>query len=72
MFCADTQLAVEIEKGFLKRLGSGCQIPIGAYYEAGFLRIFHPNTGYRIFKLNLSKSEEVENALDKLMAELKI
>ena len=72
LFCADTQLAVAIEKGFLKRLGSGCQIPLGAYYIDGFFRIFHPNTGYRIFKLNLSKLEEVENALDKLMAELKI
>ena len=63
---------MEIEKGFLKRLGSGCQIPVGAFYESGLFRIFHPNTGYRIFKLNLVKLEEIETTLDKLMAELKI
>ena len=71
-FCTKTQLAVEIEKGFLKRLGSGCQIPIGAHYQDGSFRIFHPNTGYRIFKLNLRKREEVDTTLDRLMAELKI
>lgn len=72
LFCTSTQIAVEMEKGFLRRLGSGCQIPVGAYYNKGSFRIFHPNTGYRIFELELGKREEIEPALDKLMAELKV
>ena len=72
LFCKTTELAMEMEKGFLRRLGSGCQIPIGAYYQPGSFRIYHPNTGYRIFELSLGKRDEVETALDKLMAELKI
>ena len=35
LFCFETKLAVTLEKAFLKRLGSGCQIPIGAYYKEG-------------------------------------
>ena len=72
LFCTSTQIAVEMEKGFLRRLGSGCQIPVGAYYNKSSFRIFHPNTGYRIFELKLGKREEIEPALDKLMADLKL
>ena len=72
LFCTSTQIAVEMEKGFLRRLGSGCQIPVGAYYSKGIFRIFHPSTGYRIFELKLGERDEIEPALDKLMVDLKL
>lgn len=70
LFCADTHLAVELEKGFLRRLGSGCQIPVGAYYEKGTFRIFHPKCGHRSFELELNDIESIEPALDQILADL--
>jgi hydroxymethylbilane synthase len=70
LFCPTTQLAVELEKGFLRRLGSGCQIPVGAYYTENTFRIFHPKTGYQAFEIELKQSEDIEATLDTLLAQL--
>lgn len=72
LFCETTGLAVELEKGFLRRLGSGCQIPVGAYYEKGTFRIFHPKTGHRSFEVQLNNYEAIEPALDQILDQLKI
>lgn len=72
IFCTETQLAVELEKGFLRRLGSGCQVPVGAYYNQGTFRIFHPKTGYHSFDIEISKSADIEPTLDNILNELNI
>lgn len=70
LFCRETQIAVEMEKSFLKRLGSGCQIPLGAHYQPGIFRVFHPKIGCQIFKIYLDGLEEIESFLDEIMTEL--
>lgn len=72
LFCASTKRAVTLEKSFLKRLGSGCQIPVGAYYEPGRFRIFHPDCGYRSFDVRLEDLAEVDPVLDSILDELAI
>ncbi|WPJ95391.1 hydroxymethylbilane synthase [Coraliomargarita algicola] len=72
LFCAQTQLAVTFEKGFLQRLGSGCQIPVGAYYKAGLFRVFHPEVGHQEFKITLESMDQIEPELDAIMKVLKL
>ena len=72
LFCTDTKLAVTLEKAFLKRLGSGCQIPVGAYYKEGLFRIYHPEVGHRTFEFTLMALDQVEPELALVMAQLAI
>lgn len=72
LFCAETQLAVTFEKAFLRRLGSGCQIPVGAYYNDGLFRIYHPEVGHRTFDIALQSLDQIEPELDAIMKELSI
>lgn len=70
LFCETTGLAVGLEKGFLRRLGSGCQIPVGAYFSEGSFRIFHPKTGHRSFEIELNDYQTIEPVLDHILADL--
>ena len=72
LFCTDTKLAVTIEKAFLKRLGSGCQVPVGAYYKEGLFRIYHPEVGHRTFEIMLTALDQVEPELELVMEQLAI
>ena len=72
IFCAETELAVSLEKAFLKRLGSGCQIPVGAYYTKNLFRIYHPQVGHRSFEIVLQSLGQIESELDTMMDELKL
>lgn len=72
LFCADTKLAVTLEKAFLKRLGSGCQIPVGAYYRNGVFCIYHQEVGHRTFEITLTALDQVEPELDLVMEQLSI
>lgn len=72
LFCTDTKLAVTLEKAFLKRLGSGCQIPVGAYYKEGLFRIYHPEVGHRTFEIMLTALDQVEPELELVMEQLAI
>lgn len=72
LFCTDTKLAVTLEKAFLKRLGSGCQIPVGAYYKEGLFRIYHPEVGHRTFEITLTALDQVESELELVMEQLAI
>ena len=72
LFCERTKIAVSLEKAFLKRLGSGCQIPVGAYYANNQFRIFHPQVGYRCFEIDLQDEAGIEATLDRITAELSI
>jgi hydroxymethylbilane synthase len=70
LLCRETNLAVSIEKAFLRRLGSGCQIPVGAYYSEGTFRIYHPKVGYHSFEIPLQASEQIEPGIDQIMKTL--
>ena len=72
LFCTETKLAVTLEKAFLKRLGSGCQIPVGAYYKKGVFRIYHQEVGHRTFEITLTALDQVEPELDLVMEQLTI
>ena len=72
LFCNETKLAVTLEKAFLKRLGSGCQIPVGAYYKKGVFRIYHQEVGHRTFEITLTALDQVEPELDLVMEQLTI
>lgn len=72
LFCPTTKLAVTLEKGFLQRLGSGCQIPVGAYYNAGIFHVFHPEVGHRNFEFDLTSHDQIMPQLDTIMRELKL
>ena len=72
LFCFETKLAVTLEKAFLKRLGSGCQIPVGAYYKEGAFQIYHPDVGYRNFEITLMAIDQIEHEVDIIMEQLRI
>ena len=72
LFCKDTKLAVTLEKAFLKRLGSGCQIPVGAYYNGTSFQIYHPKVGHHNFEIKLTAIEQVEHEIDIIMKQLPI
>lgn len=72
LFCNETKLAVTLEKAFLKRLGSGCQIPVGAYYNKNTFQIYHPKVGHRTFEITLMAIDQVEREVDVIMEQLRI
>ena len=72
LFCNETKLAVTLEKAFLKRLGSGCQIPVGAYYNKNTFQIYHPKVGHRTFEITLTAIDQVEHEVDVIMDQLRI
>ena len=72
LFCIETKLAVTLEKAFLKRLGSGCQVPVGAYYKEGSFQIYHPDVGHRTFKITLMAIDQIEHEVDIIMEQLRI
>ncbi len=72
LFCNETKLAVTLEKAFLKRLGSGCQIPVGAYYNKNTFQIYHPKVGHRTFEITLMAIDQVDHEVDVIMEQLRI
>ena len=72
LFCNETKLAVTLEKAFLKRLGSGCQIPVGAYYNKNTFQIYHPKVGHRTFEITLMTIDQIEHEVDFIMEQLRI
>ena len=72
LFCNETKLAVTLEKAFLKRLGSGCQIPVGAYYNKNNFQIYHPKVGHRTFEITLMAIDQIEHEVDVIMEQLRI
>jgi hydroxymethylbilane synthase len=71
LFCEVTKLAVELERAFLRRLGSGCQTPIGAHYADGHFHIFHPEIGHNRFEFELESLDEIEAILDTIFSKFK-
>lgn len=72
LFCEKTKLAVSLERAFLRKLGGGCQTPVGAHYVNGVFHIFHPVVGYQAFQFALESLEQIDPELDKLFKDLKL
>ena len=72
LFCEQTKKAVSLERAFLRRLGSGCQIPVGAHYVKGMFHVFHPDTGYAKFAAELDSMDAIDSILDSIFKDLKL
>lgn len=68
LFCEATKLAVSLERAFLRKLGGGCQTPVGAHYAQGCFHIFHPKVGYTAFHFELNSLDQIESELDKIFS----
>ncbi|NCG08636.1 MAG: hydroxymethylbilane synthase [Verrucomicrobia bacterium] len=72
IFCEHTGRAVELERAFLRGLGSGCQTPVGAYFEKDSFHVYHPTTGYRIFPLDLPNLGETQTVANGIISDLNL
>jgi hydroxymethylbilane synthase len=71
LFCETTKLAVTLERAFLRRLGGGCQTPVGAHYVDGTFFIFHPKIGHSRFEFDLESSDQIDAMIDTIFSDLK-
>jgi len=71
LFCATTKRAVTLERAFLRRLGGGCQTPVGAHYAEGTFYIFHPEIGHTNFEFELETLDEIDAIIDSIFSDLK-
>lgn len=71
LFCEQTKRAVSLERAFLRKLGGGCQTPVGAHYTDGTFYIFHPETGHRSFEFRLESLNDIEPFLESIFNDLK-
>lgn len=58
IFCAETALAVELERAFLASLGGGCHAAVAAHVVNGRLHAFTEDHGYRCFPLRQGADAE--------------
>jgi hydroxymethylbilane synthase len=72
LFCQPTKLAVELERAFLRKLGGGCQTPVGAHYTDGTFYIYHPGTGHTTFEFALDSLDDIDGILDAILDDLKL
>ena len=72
LFCEKTFEAVELERAFLRRIGGGCQTPVGAYYDQSALHIYHPTCGYQKRALDLPDHKNLDPFIDTLINELNL
>lgn len=69
LFCQPTKLAVSLERAFLRRLGGGCQTPVGAHYVDGTFYLYHPKVGHQTLHQPLESLEAIDAYLDPIFAE---
>jgi len=72
LFCETTKRAVSLERAFLRRLGGGCQTPVGAYFANDTFHVFHPQIGYTHFAFKLESLEAINPILDSIFNALKV
>lgn len=72
LFCELTERAVELERAFLRELGSGCQTPVGAHFERDTFHVYHPDTGYKNFPLDLPKIQEAQTVANRIISDLNL
>ena len=66
LFCEQTNLAVSLERAFLRKLGGGCQTPVGAHYNDGTLYIYHPSTGHTNYACALESIDDIDAILESI------
>ena len=71
LFCETTKRAVTLERTFLRRLGGGCQTPVGAHYAEGIFYIFHPEIGHTSFEFELVSLDEIDAIIERIFSDLK-
>lgn len=72
LFCEQTKRAVSLERGFLHKLGGGCQTPVGAHFDGKVFHIYHPQVGYVSYELELSQIIEPEAVLRGILNDLNL
>jgi hydroxymethylbilane synthase len=72
LFCEQTKLAVSLERAFLRKLGGGCQTPVGAHYTDGVFYIYHPDSGHSTFEFQLESINDIDSILEAIFNELKL
>ncbi|MGJ8639895.1 MAG: hydroxymethylbilane synthase [Opitutaceae bacterium] len=70
LFCHKTKLAVELERSFLRKLGGGCQTPVGAHYTDGTFYISHPEVGHTTFEFELDSLTSIEPIIEAVVNDL--
>ena len=70
LFCEQTKLAVSLERAFLRKLGGGCQTPVGAHYTDGIFYIYHPKIGHTTFEFELESLNDIEPVLDSICSDM--
>ena len=71
LFCETTKRAVTLERAFLRRLGGGCQTPVGAHYVDGTFYIFHSEIGHTSFEFELDSLDEIDAIIECIFSDLK-
>lgn len=72
LFCQQTKLAVELERTFLRKLGGGCQTPVGAHYTDGSFYIYHPKTGHATFEFDLESLDAIDGIVATMLDDLNL
>ncbi|WP_269523356.1 hydroxymethylbilane synthase [Coraliomargarita parva] len=72
LFCEQTKLAVSLERAFLRKLGGGCQTPVGAHYAGGSFYIFHPEIGHTSFEFEIETLSDIDGVLSAIFSDLKL
>lgn len=72
IFCLKTERMIELERAILRGLGSGCQTPVGAYFEDSVLHLYHPGIGYQSTALTLPHLEEVQTVADSVIKQFNL
>jgi hydroxymethylbilane synthase len=72
LFCEPTRKAVELERTFLRELGSGCQTPVGAYYADRNFHLFHPQCGYKKIPMDLPNIDQAATVICEIIKELNL
>ena len=72
IFCSETERIVELERAILRCLGSGCQTPVGVYFEAGTLHLYHQSIGYQSASLSLPELKEAQVVADSIIKQFNL
>ncbi len=75
---SQSQLAVDVERGFLKAIGGDCHLPIGAYLNERneLMALFGNESGTKlaqtVIELRGKSKEDINNAVQKAVKEIKL
>lgn len=65
--CANTTLAVEIERAVLDKLGGGCHTAVGVHFDGERLHVYHEDVGRVDERFNAKDWKKPGGALEKFM-----